>query len=160
MDQPVSYDEDFLAWSEQQAAALRGLAGRRGLPNELDLEHVAEEIEDLGRAEFNAVKSYIRQIFAHLIKAASEPSAGVTSHWRKEVVSFHNALLDAFTPSMAQKIDLDVLWRRAMREAEAALKDESGALAAGLPERCPFALEARISESFDFGETLASFAPR
>jgi Domain of unknown function DUF29 len=55
MDRPVSYDDDFLAWSEQQAAALRGLAGRRGLPNELDLEHVAEEIEDLGRAEFNTV---------------------------------------------------------------------------------------------------------
>src|SRR3954454_13429718 len=65
MDQPASYDEDFLAWSEQQAAVLRELAGRRGLPNELDLEHVAEEIEDLGRAEFNAVKSYIRQILAH-----------------------------------------------------------------------------------------------
>jgi hypothetical protein len=41
MDQPISYDEDFLAWSEQQAAALRELAGRRGLPDELDLEHVA-----------------------------------------------------------------------------------------------------------------------
>ena len=76
MDQPVSYDEDVLAWSEQQAAVLRELAGRKGLPNQLDLEHVAEEIEDLGRAEFNAVKSYIRQILAHLVKAASEPAPG------------------------------------------------------------------------------------
>jgi Domain of unknown function DUF29 len=156
MDQPVSYDEDFLAWSEQQAAALRGLAGRRGLPNALDLEQVAEEIEDLGRAEFNAVKSYIRQILAHLIKAASEPSAGATSHWRKEVVAFHNALLDAFTPSMAQKIDLDVLWRRAVKEAEAALKDEGGALAAGLPGKCPFTLKALLSEALDFDEAFAS----
>jgi hypothetical protein len=156
MDQPISYDEDFLAWSEQQAAALRELAGRRGLPDELDLEHVAEEIEDLGRAEFNTVKSYIRQILAQLIKAASEPSAGATSHWRKEVVTFHNALLDAFTPSMAQKIDLDVLWRRAMREAEAAVKDEGGALAAGLPKKCPFALKALLSEAFDFDEAFTS----
>jgi hypothetical protein len=156
MDQPVSYDDDFFAWSEQQAIALRGLAGRRRLPNELDLARVAEEIEDLGRAEFNSFKSYIRQMLAHLIKAASEPSAGATSHWRKEVVAFHNALLDAFTPSMAQKIDLAVLWRRAVKEAEAALKDEGGALAAGLPERCPFALEALLSETFDFDEALAS----
>lgn len=156
MDQPVSYDEDFLAWSEQQAAALRELAGRRGLPNALDLEHVAEEIEDLGRAEFNAFKSYIRQILAHLIKAASEPSAGATSHWRKEVVAFHNALLDAFTPSMAQKIDLDVLWRRAVKEAGAALRDEGGALPAGLPEKCPFARKAVLSEAFDFDEAFAT----
>jgi hypothetical protein len=72
------------------------------------------------------------------------------------VVAFHNALLDAFTPSMAQKIDLDVLWRRAMKEAEAALKDDGGALAAGLPETCLFALEALLSEAFDFDEALAS----
>jgi Domain of unknown function DUF29 len=40
------YDEDFYAWTQQQAALLRRLppAG-----NELDLEHIAEEIEDLGR---------------------------------------------------------------------------------------------------------------
>jgi hypothetical protein len=92
MDQPVSYDEDFFAWSEQQAAALRDLArSRRGLPNALDPERIAEEIEDVGRAEFNAVKSHIRQILAHLIKAASEPAPGPASHWRKEVVAFHSA---------------------------------------------------------------------
>ena len=149
MDQPVSYDEDFLAWSEQQAAALRDLAGRRGLPNELDLEHVAEEIEDLGRAEFNAVKSYIRQILAHLIKAASESETGPALHWRKEIVAFHSALLDAFTPSMERKLDLDRLWRRAVKEAEAALEDEDTSLAPGLPRTCPFTLDDLLSESFD-----------
>src|SRR5215207_8911205 len=92
MDQPVSYDEDFLAWSEQQAAVLRGLArSRRSLPNELDLERLAEEIEDAGRSELNAAKSYIRQILAHLIKTASEPATGLASHWRKEIVAFHSA---------------------------------------------------------------------
>jgi hypothetical protein len=152
MDQPVSYDDDFLAWSEQQAAALRGLAGRRGLPNELDLEHVAEEIEDLGRAEFNTVKSYIRQILAHLIKAASEPAARPASHWRKEIVAFHSALLDAFTPSMEQRLDLDRLWRRAMKEAEAALEDEGGSLPPGLPRTCPFTVDEILSEEFDARE--------
>lgn len=154
MDRPVSYDEDFLAWSEQQAAALRELAGRRGLPNALDLEHVAEEIEDLGRAEFNAVKSHIRQILAHLIKAASEPAAAPAAHWRKEVVTFHSALLDGFSPSMEQKLDLDLLWRRAIKQAEAALEDEGRMLVPGLPRNCPFSAEALLSESFDFHEAL------
>ena len=44
------YDEDILIWSEQQAAALRSLASRRDLPNELDLANVIEEIEDAGRS--------------------------------------------------------------------------------------------------------------
>jgi hypothetical protein len=155
MDQPASYDEDFFAWSEQQAAVLRDLArSTRGLPNALDLERVAEEIEDVGRAEFNAVKSHIRQILAHLIKAASEPIPAPASHWRKEVVAFHSALLDEFSPSMAQRLDLDLLWRRAVMEAQAALEDEGGTLAPGLPRDCPFALEALVSEAFDFREAL------
>jgi hypothetical protein len=57
-----SYDTDILAWSEQQASVLRGLRSRGDLPNELDLEHVAEEIEDVGRSELNAAQSLIRQM--------------------------------------------------------------------------------------------------
>jgi hypothetical protein len=49
--EPVPYERDFYAWSQHQAEALRRLAHtRRDLPNELDLEHVAEEVEDMGGA--------------------------------------------------------------------------------------------------------------
>ena len=48
------YDEDILVWSEQQAAALRSLATRHDLPNELDLANVVEEIEDVGRSDLHA----------------------------------------------------------------------------------------------------------
>ena len=62
------YDEDILVWSEQQAAALRSLASRRDLPNELDLANVIEEIEDVGRSEFHTVESHdARMILAHLV---------------------------------------------------------------------------------------------
>ena len=54
------YDEDILVWSEQQAAALRSLASRRDLPNELDLANVIEEIEDVGRSEFHASRAWSR----------------------------------------------------------------------------------------------------
>ena len=53
------YDEDILIWSERQAAALRSLASRRDLPNELDLANVIEEIEDVGKSEFHTVESPI-----------------------------------------------------------------------------------------------------
>ena len=161
MDQRIGYDEDFLAWSEQQAAGLRDLArSGRGLSNALDLERLAEEIEDVGRAEFNAVKSHIRQILAHLIKAASESASGPASHWRKEVVAFHSALLDQFSPSMAQRLDLDRLWRRAIEEAEAALEDEGATLARGLPHASPFALSELTSDTFDYREALARLRAR
>ena len=64
----ATYDADILEWSEEQASALRSLArSRPDLSNELDWENVAEEIECVGRSEFAAVRSYIRQIIIHLI---------------------------------------------------------------------------------------------
>jgi hypothetical protein len=117
------YDEDILAWSEQQAAALRRLASDPGrLPNELDLEHVIEEIEDVGQSQRNAVESYARQIYVHLIKLASQPDAPAAKHWRAEIVAFHNDLTSRVTPSMRNRLDLDVAWRRALREAQARLE--------------------------------------
>ena len=153
MSDTTLYDDDILAWSEQQASALRRLAERRDLPNDLDLEHVAEEIEDVGRSELNAVQGLIRQIFTYLIKAASTPDA---EHWRGEVVAFHNSLLDRFSTAMAQRIDLHRQWRRALREAGAALTAKGGAVAPSLPIRCPYDLADLTGESFSFDAAVAA----
>jgi hypothetical protein len=53
------YDEDFYAWSREQAAALRRLSAERW-NGPLDLEHLAEEVEDLGDERRNAVRSQLR----------------------------------------------------------------------------------------------------
>ena len=42
------YDDDFYAWTQEQAALLRRLPA---VSNRLDAELIAEEIEDLGRSE-------------------------------------------------------------------------------------------------------------
>ncbi len=42
-------DEDFYAWTQDQAEALRALARQRW-NGPLDLEHLSEEVEELGRA--------------------------------------------------------------------------------------------------------------
>jgi hypothetical protein len=50
MDRRALYDDDYFAWLQEQAAALRRFAhDRRDLPNDLDVEQIAEEIEDVGK---------------------------------------------------------------------------------------------------------------
>lgn len=74
------YDDDILLWSEQQAAAIRRLAPtRRDLPNELDIENVAEEIESVGRSELAAVESHLQLIFVHLIKLLVGAGSGFSA---------------------------------------------------------------------------------
>ena len=149
------YDTDFFAWTQHQAKLLRALNGQRSdLPETLDIDHVAEEIEDLGKAEVNAAKNLIRQILLHLIKAASDPESPALSHWRAEATNFNVALPDRYAPSMRQLIEMQKLWQGARKAAAASLRGHGARLAADLPEECPFSLDEIISQDFDFDDSL------
>lgn len=155
METVTPYDEDIYAWSQQQAAALRRLAEtRRDLPNELDLEHVAEEIQDLGRSELRTVESFIELLLRHLLKVVSAPQAPAVPHWTEEIEVQHRALATDLKNSMRQLIDLDHAWKAARARAGASLLKHGDALVAGLPAPCPFSLEDLAAEPFDIEGAL------
>lgn len=138
------YDRDVLAWSEHQADLLRRLArGKR--VNDLDWEHVVEEIEDVGLSELHAVESYLEQILVHLLKTQTWPASQSLNDWRAEIVSFQGRAERRFAPSMERRIELDQLYRRAVRQVTT-LND--GELPAGRPEACPFTLDALLRQDW------------
>lgn len=145
---PSLYDRDILAWSEEQAAALRRLkASRRDLPNELDLDNIVEEIESVGRSQLSATESFLRQLLVHLVKLASQPDSDARFHWAEEILNFQADAQNRFAPSMAQHLDLDRIWRKAVVLAEASLKVRGEAMA-DMPETCPFSLDDLLSDDF------------
>ena len=155
----TAHASDFFAWSQDQARLLRRLPGLcPDLPNALDLENVAEEIEDLGRAELAALESQIRNIFVHLIKACSDPASRAIPHWRTEATIFHAELVQRFLPSMRQRIDLQQTWRLALRIAHAALREHGREIGAHMPADCPFRLDELVAEDFDFDQAAARLA--
>jgi hypothetical protein len=160
MDGTALYDADILAWSEQQAAALRKLAGRRDLPNELDLETVAEEIEDLGNSELRAVESLAGNILIHLVMLWADPDGPAIRGWRGDIAAWRVALRRRLSPSMVGKIDMNALWRDAVEVACARPSDWDGGKAVqakakldGFP--CPFDLPGLIAETADVPAVLA-----
>ena len=112
MDQSELYHLDFVAWTEQQAAALRRSPAASNI---LDLPNLAEEIESSGRRDVREVESLIRQIFMHLLKIVFEPSSDARLHWRIDIAAFQAEAASAFVPSISQKIDVDRLWQRTLR---------------------------------------------
>jgi hypothetical protein len=64
-----TYETDFLRWTQEQSALLR--AGKWA---ELDQEHIAEELDDMGREQQLALQSLLRQILLHLLKLAYSPA--------------------------------------------------------------------------------------
>jgi hypothetical protein len=161
MNRSATYGDDILEWSEQQADALRDIARTRpDVSNVVDWENVAEEIECVGRTEFAAVLSYIRQILTHVAKAVSVPDAPPLLHWRSEVVAFHRDLLDRISPSMPARIDVSKLWRQALRQADADLAVHGQSVAEVLSKECPLALDEILDPEFDFIATVAAVRKR
>ncbi len=150
MSDTTLYDEDILLWSEQQAAVIRRLRETaRGLPNELDIENVAEEIESVGRSELDAVQSCIDLVLLHLIKLILEPDAEAVPHWRAEVAGFCSRLQRRYAPSMRQRIDMDRIWRSVRRQVTLAYGKTGTASTAALPLTCPIAVDDLLEEDVD-----------
>ena len=62
------YELDFHAWADEQATLLR--AGRL---SDIDAEHIAEEIEALGRGERHELTSRLSVLLLHLLKWSHQP---------------------------------------------------------------------------------------
>lgn len=149
MSNSALYDEDILLWSEQQAEIIRRLGRtRRGLPNEFDVENVAEEVESVGRSELAAVESYIELILSHLLKLALEPKSESARAWRAEILAFHGNMRRRYAPSMRDRIGYAELWRLAREQAIVASADPTE-ISARLPEQCPIDLASLLADRID-----------
>ncbi len=58
----TSYETDVVAWANEQARFIRA-----GQFDRLDLEHIAEEIEDVGKSEQRELASRMAVLLAHLL---------------------------------------------------------------------------------------------
>ena len=149
------YEDDIVLWSEQQADLIRRLAAwRRDLPNQLDIENVAEEIESVGRSETASVESFVRLLLLHLIKISYAPNSPAVPHWREEVRNYSAEALTRFAPSMGQRIRIDRPWCLACEQALAALV-EHGDPSPSVPGLCPFSIEELIRAPLDIDALLA-----
>lgn len=132
------YDRDALAWSERQAALLRRVA-RGERVNDVDWDHVVEEIEDVGLSELHAVESYLERLLAHLLKLRGWPELETGDHWRGEIVTFQAGAARRFAPSMRQRIDLEGLYRTAVQQIEP--RRYGGRPTLAPPAACPVTLD-------------------
>ncbi len=140
------YERDILDWSERQADLLRRVA-RGERVNDVDWEHVVEEIEDVGLSQLNAVRSYLRLMLVHLLKIHGWPNNPAMDRWRGEVVSFQSDVEQRFSSSMRQRIDLGSLYARAVKELAHARFD--GISPRVWPADCPVSLDQLLGEDRD-----------
>lgn len=134
----TSYSTDVVAWANEQARLIR--AGRFDL---LDREHVAEEIEDVGKSEQRELASRMAILLAHLLKWQFQPERRGAS-WEKTIRAQRKEItygLDE-TPSLVPKLEetrwLEMVWAKAIAQAVAETNLDC------FPETCPWVMETEI----------------
>jgi hypothetical protein len=132
------YDIDFVEWADQTAALLR-----EGRINEIDFEHLIEEIEDLGNNNRKSVFSQLRRMLQHLIKQTMQPERDGSS-WQTSIANARAEILDRlkFAPSLRGYLakDLEAAYTRAVEDAMDEM-DLPASQAAEIPHRCPYTLD-------------------
>lgn len=153
------YDKDVHAWACDQAARLRRLADLK-LPeaDDIDFEHVIEEIESLAEEQVYQASTNLIQALNSLIKVAVLPGAPLLgADWRREVLAGLHAATDRTTSSMKQVLDMEAIWRKAGIRARRDLQ-EDGLDLSGVPSECPFALDTLLSPDTDLASLIATMS--
>ena len=97
---PDRYEADLVAWAEANAALLR-----QGRLAEIDVEHIAEELEDVGKSERRALGSHLRNLMLHLLKWEFQDTRRGVS-WQRSIHSARReiAVILADSPSLAGRV--------------------------------------------------------
>ena len=134
------YDDDFYAWTQEQAELLRRLPA---VGNRLDSSLIAEEIEDLGRSELRTAQSLCEHIIEHLLKLEFSGLDEPAGHWRDEIVEWRLQLEKTLTSSIEAKLDPPSRYRSALRLLRRLERDLPG-LMHRIPAHCPYSLDQII----------------
>jgi hypothetical protein len=144
------YKDDFYAWTREQAQALRRLAEQHW-NGPLDLEHLAEEVEDLGSERQWAVESQLERVFEHLLKLEHSPSVEPRRQWMISVNGARREIHRRLTPAIRREVEpqLGALYAAARNDAELGLLDHGEQEAAGaLPADCPYTFDDLIADDW------------
>ncbi|MCJ2060027.1 DUF29 domain-containing protein [Methylobacterium sp. J-048] len=141
---PVStaYENDFYTWTQEQAARLRG-----GDLSGLDREHLAEEIESLGKSQFASLVSALRVLLLHMLKVDHQP-AKRTRSWAISIATHRIHAVDELEESPGLKARLDEAIKKAYRRARLEAAKETGLPLMRFPEACPYTYQDIMDRPF------------
>lgn len=141
MSGKFAYDEDFYAWTQEQADLLRA-AARERINTPLDFENLAEEVESMGRSDSRKALDLIARVIEHLLKLEFSPMREPRGGWRKSVKVHRSRANDVLrdSPSLLARLDLNEAFARGRDYAVDGL-DQDRVDEAVLPVDCPYTLD-------------------
>jgi Domain of unknown function DUF29 len=141
------YDRDFFEWTQCNAALLR--AGRF---DQADVEHIAEEIEDMGKSQRRELQNRLERLLQHLLKWQLQPEMR-TQSWRSTIAAGSIKVqrrgigkllteMPSLRPALAAALD------DAYDGGVARASAQTGLPESAFPASCPFDLDQIFDQGF------------
>jgi len=137
-----TYEDDIVAWANEQARLLRA-----GQFDRLDIAHIAEEIEDVGKSEQRELASRMALLLAHLLKWGYQPDRRGAS-WEITIRNQRNGVRRrlAKTPSLKADLADSEWWDDVWGDATIQAVQDTGLTE--FPEHCPWSSSQVLDPGF------------
>lgn len=130
-----SYEKDFYQWTQIQASLLK-----KGEFEKVDLEHIIEEIETLGKSDKRALYGYCVVLLHHLLKNTFAPEKkGNSKSWDASIINSRNAIKRLLRDSPSLKKECEEILDEAYQEARQMAILETGDQK--FPKDCPWSIK-------------------
>jgi hypothetical protein len=147
------YEQDLQLWIEQTIGQLK----KREFES-LDIEHLIEELIDLGNSEKNRLKSNLKILLAHLLKLQVQSDAPdlMKGSWYSSVLEHRQRVLDNLADTPSLKGFLGEALEKAYTDGRklAIKEDKLAKFGVRMPDEseypliCPFSIEQILDEDF------------
>lgn len=138
------YDKDFYAWTQETLKAIK-----EQRVNEIDWEHLAEEVESMGASDYRELKSRLIVLIAHLLKWEYQ-SKERSSSWVGTIDEQRTQLQELLeqSPSLKNKAIDAVNGDKVHAKALHVVARDTGIPKKAFPENCPYTLNQLLDYDF------------
>ena len=140
------HDQDFYAWTQQQAGLIR--AGR---VSELDLEHLLEEVESMGASERSQLQSRLKVLIGHLLKWQCQPAFRSRS-WTATIKEQRLSVMELLDDNPSLRTVLEERIRKAYPQGVLLAVKETDIDERTFPASCPYTAEQVLDLGFYPGD--------
>lgn len=138
------YEIDEYLWLEKSIELIKNKQY-----NQLDFDHLLEELEELSRRDRDTIKSYVELIILHLLLLQywREEYAYNANHWQIEIINFRSRLETRLTKTFLNYLEenLDNIYKTAFKVATKKTNNQIN-----FPQICPYTLEQILDDDFIF----------
>jgi formate dehydrogenase maturation protein FdhE len=135
------YEIDFAEWTRWNAELLRS-----GRASEADLEHIAEEIEDMGKRERRSLLHHSTRLIEHLLKWEYQPERGAS--WQRTIVVQRQDIVELLEENPSFRAILAKLVEKAYRNAVTIVAKVIKRSQTEFPAECPYTIEQLLNQDF------------